>query len=1274
MSISHRPVPRRRRGSAVGAALLSAVLLTVLGAQAQARADVPEKAAKPPSSTHEPPGHVAPLCGPAKPHELTCFGLLRTDVKAHKGLRAAEDAPEGFGPADLLSAYGLPADGGAGKTIAIVDAYDNPNAEADLAVYRAQYGLPACTTADGCFTKVDQRGGTTYPAPDPGWATEISLDLDMVSAVAPNARILLVEADEATADDLGSAVDQAVALGATYVSNSYGTNYAFYPEDPAESSADAHYDHPGVVIVASSGDSRYGVSYPAASPHVTAVGGTTLTKDSTASRGWSESVWSHDGGGTGSGCSLYEPKPAFQKDTGCPGRTVADVSAVADPATGVAVYDSYGESGGWGVAGGTSASAPIIAGVYANAGTPVAGTYPDAYPYAGGGSGLHDVTTGSNGKCSPAYLCTAGTGYDGPTGLGTPDGLSSFRMGAHGTLSGTVTDTATGAPVAAAEVTAGVYTATTDSQGRYTLPLPAGSHDVQVTVYGYASGEAADVQVTDGGAVNRDFGLRKLAVHRVSGTVTDGSGHGWPLHAKITVEGVPGVPVWSDAYTGAYHLDLPENHTYTLRVVSDDTHYQSLVRKVAVKDADQSLGLALPVDTWAGGNPAYTLKVNTLDTQSFDSAAQAPKGWSVVDVAGTGHGWAFDDPGGRGNNTGGSGGFAVADNDHVGWDTALDTLLVSPVYDLRHEGVPELAFSNDYEGSAEQTGDVQVTADGGKTWTTVWHMDDAWSFDRVEIPLTAYAGKAAVQVRFHYTGPGKLWAVDDVTVAERVVTPVRGGVLTGTVTDANTGHGLVGAVVRTGTTSGPSAPTVATTGDPRVGDGLYRLFVRGGARHTFVASKPSYGSASHTVAVAENHVTKGSFVLKAGRLSAGTTRIAATTAPHGTVVRKVTVRNTGTAPATLRIGERTGTGPGTGTPGTTWRGLPDLPVVVMDNAVESYRGKIYSVFGSSDGYEPIAGLYVYNPSAHTWTRGTSAPEARMATVHGVIGGRLYTVGGQGPGEAVSRTMQVYDPAHNTWTKGPSMPKGRFGAASSVLDGRLYAVGGCTNTGCSNSVYVFDPGSGKWSRAADYPQSIGWASCGAINGRLYCAGGSGPDYAPTTASYVYDPASNSWQPLADMPMGLAGSTYAAADGRLLVSGGATLVGAARVATPKGYAYDPGTNTWSTLPDAPTAVYRGGGALGLYRVGGTTDTRWYIPTATAALLPGYDQTESDVPWLSENPHRLTLRPGQSASFTVTLLAGKMGRPGDWTASLILRGDTPYWVPPIPVRVHIVKDRTP
>ncbi|WP_097241196.1 putative Ig domain-containing protein [Streptomyces sp. 1331.2] len=375
------------------------------------------------------------LCAaPTHPGEMACLALARTDIAQQPGL-APNINPSGYGPSDLTSAYKLPASAGSGATVAIVDANDDPNAESDLATYRSQYNLPACTTANGCFKKVDQRGGTSYPTADSGWAGEISLDVDMVSAVCPNCHILLVEADSATMDNLGAAVNTAVSLGAKYVSNSYGGS-----EDSTDPSSDSSYFyHPGVAITVSSGDSGYGVEYPAASQYVTAVGGTSLNRASNT-RGWSESVWgsSSGGNGAGSGCSAYDAKPSWQHDTGCAKRTVADVSAVADPATGVAVYQTYGGSG-WNVYGGTSASSPIIAAVYALAGTPASGTTPASYPYAHTGS-LFDVTSGANGSCSPSYLCTAGSGYDGPTGLGTPNGTAAFTNGSTGGNTVTVTN------------------------------------------------------------------------------------------------------------------------------------------------------------------------------------------------------------------------------------------------------------------------------------------------------------------------------------------------------------------------------------------------------------------------------------------------------------------------------------------------------------------------------------------------------------------------------------------------------------------------------------------------------------------------------------------------------------------------------------------------------------------------------------------------------------------------------------------------------------------
>ena len=398
--------PRILRAAVLGVVVAAVGLVTAPAAQAA-------PASAPSSHVH--------VCGAAPRGAASC-NAIRNDA-APSAARNAVAAPAGYGPADLVNAYRLPSStAGSGQTIAIVDAYDDPNAEKDLGVYRSQYGLKACTTANGCFRKLNQTGGTTAPRSNGGWAQEISLDLDMASAVCPNCDLLLVEASSASMTDLGTAVNTAVSKGATVVSNSYGG---------AETSSDSAYDasyfrHPGVAITASSGDAGYGVEYPAASPSVTAVGGTTLTKAS-STRGWTETAWSS----AGSGCATTENQPTWQSSRTditrvCTARAVADVSAVADPNTGVAVYDSYRYQGtaGWLVFGGTSVSAPVIAGVYALAGN--ASTLSDgSFPYTHAGS-LFDVTSGTNGSCGGTALCTAGTGWDGPTGLGTPNGTGAF--------------------------------------------------------------------------------------------------------------------------------------------------------------------------------------------------------------------------------------------------------------------------------------------------------------------------------------------------------------------------------------------------------------------------------------------------------------------------------------------------------------------------------------------------------------------------------------------------------------------------------------------------------------------------------------------------------------------------------------------------------------------------------------------------------------------------------------------------------------------------------
>lgn len=357
--------------------------------------------------------HRATCAHDPRPLHMHCHAHVQVRADGHPAIgKAASSAavPQGYGPADLRSAYGVTFPGSSATLIAIVDAYGYPRAESDLATYRAQFGLPPCTAASGCLTRLNQRGGSTPPPTDAGWAQEQALDLDMASAMCPNCRILLVEADDDNETNLAAAVMLAAARGAAAISNSYGgteTDTRQYART---------YQHPGIAITASAGDQGYGTEFPASTPFAIAVGGTKLLRDATTIRGWREMVWT----GTGSGCSAIYPKPAWQTDALCTRRMMNDVAAVAAPATGVAVYGPLGPSGisGWMVFGGTSVGAPLVAGIYAAAGArPTGGRSLWLRP-----GGLNDVTRGSDGACGGTYFCAAKTGYDGPSGNGTPQG------------------------------------------------------------------------------------------------------------------------------------------------------------------------------------------------------------------------------------------------------------------------------------------------------------------------------------------------------------------------------------------------------------------------------------------------------------------------------------------------------------------------------------------------------------------------------------------------------------------------------------------------------------------------------------------------------------------------------------------------------------------------------------------------------------------------------------------------------------------------------------
>ena len=834
-----------------------------------------------------------------RPGYVTCFAMYRTNVKPHEGKFAADQVPAGYGPADLQAAYDLPsATAGSGQTVAVVDAYDDPSAEADLGIYRAQYGLPPCTTANGCFEKVNQEGQQgSYPKPNSSWAEEESLDIDMVSAACPNCHILLVEADNTSFKNIGTAVNEAVALGAKYVSNSYGSGYTSKPgsgESGQELTYDAlYYDHPGVAVTASAGDSGFGVDYPGASQYVTAVGGTSLTQDTSVTRGWTETVWDNASGGTGSGCSKFEPKPVWQHDTGCANRTVADVSADADPSTGVAVYDSG--IGGWDVFGGTSASSPLIAATYALAGTPVGGTYPSSYPYADPAA-LNDITAGNNGNCTPLYLCSAGPGYDGPTGLGTPDGVAAFTGPAHGTLAGQVTSASTGLPVAEATVRADGTSVTTNSDGDYTLPLLTGSYAVTATAYAYNADTSNAVSVTQGVTTTKNLALTPQPTVRISGKVVDGSGHGWPLYAEITASGIPGA-IYTNPYTGRYALSVLPSQAYTLRFTPVPQGYQAVTRKITVNTSNMRKNIAIPVDIATGCTAPGYQTAGTSEQFTGWTNSTPQDGWTVTDNNGSGETWAFgSDPTGEGEPPGSDGQFAIADSNYY-WQKPMDTSLISPVENLSGVASPSIVFDTYFwsDQSSSQSAEIDLSLDGGSTWSTVWPQSMRTVDGPVSIPIPQAAGQSDVQVRFTYTGNFYWWSLDNVFIGD--CTPTPGGLVAGTVTDANTGQGVAGATV---TSASAPAETATTADTPEAG--FYEMFSpQTGEQQIIATDSNNYQAQDKAVTVTPGAVTKANLSLQAGDLSLSAASLSSTLLLGKSVTQNLTITNTGSVAASFTV-------------------------------------------------------------------------------------------------------------------------------------------------------------------------------------------------------------------------------------------------------------------------------------------------------------------------------------------------------------------------------------
>jgi hypothetical protein len=446
---------------------------------------------------------------------------------------------------------------------------------------------------------------------------------------------------------------------------------------------------------------------------------------------------------------------------------------------------------------------------------------------------------------------------------------------------------------------------------------------------------------------------------------------------------------------------------------------------------------------------------------------------------------------------------------------------------------------------------------------------------------------------------------------------------------------------------------------------------------------------------------RADFALKAGRVVLSPTSPIISHQPYGSTRKAtVTVTNTGSAPASVEMlttgGDfellsRTGAeltehrvkgiskawrGQTYGAPAgaapavdEAWTRAADHPTSIFDNAAATLGGKVYSVGGgSTTGTERDA--WVYDPVTNAWSALPSLPVARSKPVLAAVGGKLYVFGGWGPGGTPVASVDVFDPAVGAWsTLAGTSPAPRAAAGSAVIGDTVYLVGGCVDASCNDTrtVLAFDTGTGTFRARADYPLAASWLACGGIGEQAYCAGGAGT--VEYRSAYSYDPALDAWSPLPDLPLDLWGGQFAAAGGLLVIAGGVT--GASTTVTNRTVGFDPAAGAWRDLPNTQFARYRGAGACGAYKIGGSPTS--FVGSTQVEVLAGLEMCDAaaDVGWLSSSPDTFTLAPGASRAVTVTLTAtveAGVVQPGQFTANLALRSDTPYPVGSVGVQMNV------
>ena len=894
---------------------------------------------------------------------------------------------------------------------------------------------------------------------------------------------------------------------------------------------------------------------------------------------------------------------------------------------------------------------------------------------------------------------------DGASGIDWSTRIGAFKFDScespgSGVLAGTVTDAVTSDPVANAKVDADGYTAFTDSNGYYRFPhLLPGSYDVSCSVYGYSPQTATGVSVIDSATTTQNFSLTRSPMVTVSGSVTD-AGTGWPLYAVIDIQADEfQSTAYSDPVSGNYSVSLVSNTDYYFKVDALYDGYDSENRTITTGTGPSTEDFQLNGNC---GAPGYVeIVVFPLETFGSSPCGSSPSGWTVIDNVGVGNQWRFDNPGERGNLTGGEDCFAIADSDYAGSGTTMDTELRTPSINCSAYDDVTLEFKYDFYYWEEEAY-VDVSTDGGTTWSNVWHRnydDPGPQTAQVDISAQA-ANQADVIVRFHYVAPGWdwWWQVDDVRLLS-CGPPTSGGLVVGHVFDGYTGSGLNDALI-----DGGGGNT--TTSFSIENDGFYSLYLPSST--TVSANRAYYGTDTQSVTIADLDTVEQDFSLPSGRLSTDPGELEVYLNPDTTTARLETLLNAGDWKANFEFLEIDSPVPNGKTPAIQY---PPASIAYWDETEAASRKKPVDRKLKSDSN------YRNANSLRTWGTGAAIPTGARYRAAGTTCdcGTYYIFGGGEDSGGFLAESWSYDPSTDTWTSLADMPVALMNMEAECIDGLVYLVGGYTASGNhTNNFLIYDTFNNCWT-SATWPNAR-TPMLAAYGGKLYAFGGNP---GPSDETWVYDPQTTTWSQLSNMPAAVAyGSGISAGDYIFSIGGGLTNAI---------YRYDPLTDTWDAsgpqLQDARMSALAAwyGDLIYVVSGGGSGGDIWTAWTTTEVYDPGlwpsgtwayddetistplvamagacaqnkiwgaggtdlgtsYDLNQfldgggtcpgSDIPWLDETPVSGTVLSHDSTNTEFNFSAAGYGV-GTYEGRVRVKSDTPGDPLYIPVTMNVVSE---